>query len=93
MVKKAIDLFYYYGFRGVSCKMLSVMAYQQSTSDNSNLLGKSKKVRVTRPGVRVIGSSKRVTGNRKILQEMDGEEMQVSCTLHFKGNKRYRKIF
>ena len=24
---------------------------------------------------------------------MDGEGMQVSCTLHLKGSKRYRLIF
>ena len=65
----------------------------QSTPNNSNLLGKSKKVRVTGPGVRVIGSSKKVTGNKKILKKMDGDEIQVSCTLHFKGNERYRMIF
>ena len=71
----------------------SAMAYVQSTSDNSNLLGKSKKVRVTGPGVRVIGSSKKVTGKKKILKKMDGDEIQVSCTLHFTGNERYRMIF
>ena len=43
----------------------------QLTLDNSNLSGKSKKVRV-------IGSSKQITGNK----EMDGEGV-LSCTLHF----------
>ena len=59
----------------------SAMAYVQSTSDNSNLLGKSKKVRVTRPGVRVIGSSKKVTGNKKILKEMMGRKFKYHA--HF----------
>ena len=39
----------------------------------SNLQGKSKKVRF-------IGRSKQMTRNK---------EMQVSCTLHFKGSKKY----
>ena len=43
----------------------------QSTPDNSNLLGKSKKVRVS-------GSSKQITGNKKMGWE---EWMQVTCTL------------
>ena len=43
------------------------VSYMQirSTSDNSNLLGKSKKVRV-------IGSSKQITGNKKILSKWTG---------------------
>ena len=32
---------------------------------------------------------KQIIGNK----QMDGEGMQVSCTLHFKCNKRYRLIF
>ena len=48
----------------------------QSTPGNSNLLGKSKKVRV-------IGSSKQITGNKKKNKWMEGEGKQVSCTLHF----------
>ena len=42
----------------------------------SNLQGKSKKVRF-------IGRSKQMTRNK---------EMQVSCTLHFKGSKKYIAI-
>ena len=49
----------------------------QSTPDNSNLLWKLKKICV-------IVSSEQITGNK----QMDGEGMQVSCILHFKGNKK-----
>ena len=47
----------------------------QSTPDNSNLLGKSKKVRV-------IGSLKQITGNKK----MDGEGMQLSNKIYRDGH-------
>ena len=53
--------------------------------DNFNLQGKSKKVRV-------IGSSRQIAGNKK-MSKWDGARMQVSCTLHFKGSKRYTSIF
>ena len=52
----------------------------QSTPDNSNLLGKSKKVRV-------IGSSKQITGNKEI-SKWTGEGTQVSCTLDYKLDAR-----
>ena len=47
----------------------------QSIPDNSNLLGKSKKVRV-------IGSLKQITGNKK----MDGEGMQLSNKIYRDGH-------
>ena len=47
----------------------------QSTTDNSNLLGKSKKVRV-------IGSLKHITGNK----QMDGEDMQLSKKIYRDGH-------
>ena len=59
--------------------------YLQSTPGNSNLLGKSKKVRI-------IGSSRQIPGNKK-MSKWNGARMQVSCTLHFKGSKRYTSIF
>lgn len=34
-------------------------------------------------GVRVISCSKQIIGNKE-MRKWDGEEMQVSCTLHFK---------
>ena len=55
--------------------------YLQSTADNSNLQGKSKKVRVT-------GSSKLILEKRN----WDGGGMQISCSLHFKGSKIYTAI-
>ena len=45
--------------------------YLQSTANNSNLQGKSQKVRVI---------------------VWDGREMQISCSLHFKGSKTYTTI-
>ena len=47
----------------------------QSTPDSSNLLGKSKKVRV-------IGSLKQITGNK----QMDGEDMQLSKKIYRDGH-------
>ena len=55
--------------------------YLQSTPNNSNLQGKWKKVRV-------IGSSELILEKRK----RDGGEMQISCSLHFKGSKTYNAI-
>ena len=55
--------------------------YLQSTPDNSNLQGKSKKVRV-------IESSKLILEKRK----WGGGEMQISYSLHFKGSKIYTAI-
>ena len=48
----------------------------ESTPSNLNLLGKLKKIRV-------IASSKQIPGNKEIRKWIDGEGMQVSCTLHF----------
>ena len=51
----------------------------QLTPDNSNLLGKSKKVLV-------IGSSKQITENKEIRKwdsNWESGGMQVLCTLHF----------
>ena len=49
---------------------------------NSNLLGKSKKVRV-------MESSNQITGNKEIRKWVGKEcKCHVHCTLHVKGSKR-----
>ena len=62
----------------------------QSTPDNS-IQGNWKKFELS--VVWVIGSLKQITGNKKINKQIDGKGLQVSCTLHMKGSKRYRLIF
>ena len=52
------------------------------TYDNLNLLGKSKKFKLWR--AQVTGTLKKVTWKKK-MRKWDGEEKQVSCTLHFMG--------
>ena len=56
------------------------------TYDNLNLLGKSKKFELWK--AQVIGTLKKVTWKKKI-SKWDGEEMQVSCTLHFMGSSLF----
>ena len=62
----------------------------QSTPDNL-ISGNWKKFKLSE--VRVIGSLKQITGNKKINKQIDGKGMQVSCALHINGSKRYRLIF
>ena len=57
------------------------------TPNNSNLLGRPKKVWVIRNS-----SARQITGNRERSKWMgNGEGMQVSCTLYFKGSIGWHK--
>ena len=64
------------------CCTVFVLLLLPLTYDNLNLLGKSKKFELWR--AQVIGTLKKVTWKKK-MSKWDGEEMQVSCTLHFMG--------
>ena len=71
----------------------SAMAYVQSTSDNSNLLGEIEKSSSYSAGSSSYREFEKSNRKQENIKGNDGEEIQVSRTLHFKGNERYRMIF
>ena len=76
-------------FEGVLIKTNS----QEVGQAHMHVQSTSRPITQTFRGNRVIEISKQKTGRTKNWEkgnkQMDGEGMQVSCTLHLKGSKRY----